>query len=297
MDNYKILGIKKNASKDEIVKAYKMHYLRYKSLGSNITPEQEEEFRKIENAYNELMGYNVHIEDLSVKKQHPFFKFIGIDQDKFENFWMYNKTKILVALFILVMIYFYISQLASRPNYDIYVAFTGTFKMTDDPNKPEFDSDLLMTDMISRFDFIKEPLMNYFWIDIYAGKPQTGAKQANQQKFVIELSGGVIDFMVLDGSTFDYYSEKGFLMDLKDYVNEYSISPDLYRTGTFIDSNGNKHESIYGIDISNTAFIRDNKIESEDGQIIACITVNTKKANTAKKLLKAITQQEPASGN
>lgn len=297
MNNYKILGIKKNASKDEIIKSYKMHYLRYKNLGSNKTKEQEEAFKKIEKAYNELMGYNIHIENLSEKEQKAIFRFLKIDQEKFENFWMYNKAKIYAAIFIAILVFFFISQLANRPHYDINIVFAGDFKMVDETGTDAyFNTELVNVDVKMRFDFINESIVSYYRQDFYSDKSQIYTNRAAQQKFVVELANGVIDVLILDKSTFDYYVSKGFIMDIADFSQESGIDEDKRVSAVFVDNKDNKFETVYGIDVLNTEFIKDNGIVSADGEVIACIAANSKKADNAKKILQSIASK-PAATN
>ena len=53
-EEYRILGLNNDATKDEIQLAYKKYFLKYQHL-ENKTKEDEEKFAEIEKAYNTLM--------------------------------------------------------------------------------------------------------------------------------------------------------------------------------------------------------------------------------------------------
>lgn len=288
-NNREILGVSEDATRDDITKTYRMHLKRYKNLGSNVTKEQEEEFYRVEEAYNELMGYNVKKEDFPEVKQNPVLKFFHIDQDKFDNFWLYNKTKVYVAIFVVFILILMWPQLFNRVTYDLSVAIAGEFTMEDEDGDEIYLDTSKVTDSINSLEGINSPLVNYYQETMFTNDAGTQGGLAAKQKFTTTLAAGDIDFFIIDSKSFKYLVEYGFFADLSGFAAENNIESVNLVEGTFIDNTGLTTTTVYGIDITQSDFIIDNDFYvEEDTLIIAAVCANGKNKENAFGFLNTI---------
>lgn len=286
-NNYEILGVKKDATRDEITRAFKMHLTKHQNLGSKKAKEQENEFNRITQAYNELMGYNTP-EEVSAEKQNPVLRFLRIDQDKLENFWMYNKVKVYTGIFVTIVLLMLISQSVNREEYDFSLALMGDFTMSDsDGDEIYLNTKTISTYLDEGSEGINSPLVNYFMDSLYSNDPGSQGGLAGSQKFATKLFSGDIDFFILNEDVFKQHAAKGFLEDVSEFANEHEVDTARLIEGTYAPKSQEQTTAIYGIDITESEFVVENRFYLEEGEIvIAAICVNGKNKETAYDFLK-----------
>ena len=149
-DAYSTLGVRENATKDEITKKYRLILRKYEQRDENGTPllMDKEAFDEISKAYDLLMGY----EPQETKKRNSTLL-------KIENFIYYHKVHVLVGIFILFVAAVALSYFLGRVTYDLRVVFRGDYyyqemKVMEDEIS-NGDIDVLVLDKDSFDSFVK----------------------------------------------------------------------------------------------------------------------------------------------
>lgn len=291
---YKVLGVKPEASKEEIQRAYKVKLLRYQQLGNDRTEEEEAAFREVDAAYNHLCGYDIEAEE------EP--------NAKLKDFLRYNKEKILIGLFALFMVLIFVIQINNRVDYDLRIALVGNFSNSHEGQMvdPQITKGLEAV-VKARVYGSENPIVTYTQRSKQI--PHTTEYNNRQAGFMMQMQLGELDLIIFDQENYNefMYSEelKGeYLLKLNDYVlnqNREKQIPEafLVRDGEGVDA------PVYGIRLTNTYLIEqlglvyyraeEDSPKTADGQeikdeFIACIFINSSRKEIAFSAIKSFCQ-------
>ncbi len=164
-------------------------------------------------------------------------------QSKWENFWYYNKWKIIIAAFFSVILIICVVQFVSRDSPDIYVMYAGPAYMSaGDVDGVRFAlrsviedyngdgktgaSLLLLTYLTDEQIRERAEMAVAESIEIYLDRQ---ANQQNLKQFEMEIFGGESVICLLDPGLYERVHEAGGFMRMDDIFTEDELSElDLY---------------------------------------------------------------------
>lgn len=245
-DAYEVLGVRKGAGKDEIVKKYDILLKKYRMNKPGEVDEATEEasLEEINRAYNLLMGYDTGeaAADGESQESGGLAKKLNVDKKKIDNFFYYYKYHILFSIIILVAVVFTVKGCVERVNPDLSIAFAGNFSY----GKPEILSQKLKGNMVG---------VNAAEIMVMPMSEKMDAQQnsAMQMKAVVLMAAGDVDVFILDKASFKNYCMQGAFASLDSLADTLKI--DKNKNKDFIvKPEDEKSEHLYGIDVSDTNF-------------------------------------------
>ena len=275
---YEILELDENASKDKIKKRYYVLSKKYKNIEID---EDRNNFSKITEAYNKLMGYEYVDEEVQEKKikreQNPnkFLKALKIDEDKAENFLYYNKRKIIIWGIALIILGAIVFNIISREPVDLSIDIYGEIVCED--------TELVGKEISSRLESVNNVVVRGIL-------PQS---QEDDNKLFLDLLTSQTDVFLLDKESFSKYSRQGYFVELDKLVNEFNLNEGLcYERIIQTDPAGNElekgEEKAYGLDVTNNSIIKSSNIIGEE--IIFCLRAESENKENALDFLKLLIQ-------
>lgn len=276
MNDYEKLGLREGASTEEIKNAYKIKMLKYQQLGENRTEADEIEFNEIDAAYNRLCGYDIEVKP----EKHQSIK----------DFFYYNKEKFLVGALVVILIVFFVVQLAQRVDYDFNISIIGNITV-DTEGAEEIGTNVIksISETVKANVYgIKEPVVvNYPRSE---KKNEDGSYKlahnetymSMQQKLVLELQFGTLDLLILDTEIYEEFLGKEYLLSLNEYVEKYSSQKEIPEK--LLKKEG---EEIYGILLTGNEFIEQLRLKY-DGDLIACIYKGSQRGEIAFAAIEAL---------
>jgi len=272
MKDHELLGVKEGTSVEDIKKAYRVKMMRYQQLGEDKTAEDEAKFNEITDAYNRLCDY---------KTDDPYEP-----DSKIRNFWDYNKEKILVILFVVIIISVFVVQLAGRVSYDLNIALIGNYGYSDDNGNDIYDIRTAINEIVKEKVLdVNEPYTDYYRRS--GDLRQDSDYAARQTALVMRVEFGEIDLTILDKENYYDFYDKGFLYELDDFINiqkgEVSIPENLLVRN--LDDEA-EEGPIYGIRLAGNDLIEDLGLVYKN-DLIVCIFKNSAKKEVAFAALMA----------
>jgi len=212
-DAYEVLGLSENASKEDIEKRYAILLKKYKHAGKDDNESDEnlnDEFERITNAYNLLMGFETpEDENVPPKKPNPVLKWLGIDQKKFENFIHYYKIHIIVCIAVLAFLISIVYSIVTNVDPDLNVAFVGSIFYQDTEVFKEKVKDAI-------------PDLNAVGTDsaiLYEG--MDGQMEiASNMKLTVLFAAADMDVFIIDKQQFDKFAQQGAFEKLDELTQE-----------------------------------------------------------------------------
>lgn len=271
MNDYEKLGLKEGASKEAIQTAYRIRLLRYQQLKDK-TEEDEAAFKEIDEAYNRLCGYDIPLEEES--------------HGKLKNFLYYNKEKLIVAAFIIVLIAVFVSQMMNTVTYDFSVAIIGDFETKSDEISVDVEGSIQQL-MKEKIYGLKNPLVTTY----PRGSNILADSNYNtmQQKLILEMEFGDtgIDIMILDTENYEEFLAKDYFYAMDDYITVYEegndpIPEELLMTG--------EDGKVYGIRLSGNDYIEKCNF-TYNGDLVACIFTRSERKELAFSGIQALSLQ------
>lgn len=279
-----VLGVNKDASKEEIRKKYYVLSKRYDAQKQNPGTKIDEltDIGKVIEAYNSLMGYDTlspEEEAILRRSPNPIYKKLGVDEKKVNNFFYYYKNKLIIGVLILITLFSMIRGCVTRVVPDLYISLVGNLYISD----TEIEK---MTQKIkSAFPDIKEINVDNMFIS--NGNP-TEQDIAIQQKAMLVLTVGETDIIIMDTANYERYSSQGAFLSLDEYKESWKIDTEKNKDNIIkLADLDEKH--LYGIDILDSPFFED--IELLGKQRIAAIKFNAKNKEKAVKVLEYLIKQ------
>jgi len=282
---YKILGVKEDTSRNEIEKRYAIILRKYRS--GNPDGLTEEEFNKITEAYNLLMGYTVKVEDEKTKrkKPNPVLKKLGIDEDKVSNFFHYYKVHIIIGIIIIAFAISMIRGCVNKVEPDLYVAFMGDMYVVD--------LEQLETEIKTHIPGVNEVIIENIMISTTQEKQDPQVQVAMLQKAMLLVAVGDVDVIIADKAQFEKFAREGAFMKLDDLALELGIPEDRQYRAQIVDEDieGNIEEvideGIYGIGIECGEMLTNAKTYY-GSEMIATISVRAKHYDNAVEFIKIL---------
>lgn len=275
----RILGISDNAGKNEIEKRYSILLKKHR-----MAPEQgedgadrQEDFKRVTQAYNLLMGYEEPVEEVP-EIPNPILKKIGVDEKKARNFFYYYKFHLLIGLIVLVVAVLTVRSFINRVEPDFNTVFIGEINYYDATDK-------LTAQIREAVPDIKEPGIDGAFITESGDAQQD---YAMTMKAIAIFSSGGADLLIVDKANYDKYAGQGGFMSLDDIAP--SMGVDLEKNKELrTQTEDNPQERLYGVDISDSAALAEAGVQGIE--MIAAIPVNTKKQDTAIKLMEYLLEK------
>lgn len=149
-----VLGVSENASRDEIERKYTI-LLKKRKLAKaegDFSNTADIDIDQVTSAYNLLMGYEEPKANEVPAKVNSILKKAGIDQEKAQNFWYYNKFRVLIGIALLLAVVFTLKSCLTAERPDFNLAFIGNIYFSD--------NDLLKTNIKKAVPDIKVPTVD-----------------------------------------------------------------------------------------------------------------------------------------
>ena len=281
--DFERLGLKDEASLEDIQKAYRIKMLQYNKIEEK-SEEEKAEFNEVIEAYNRLCGFEVD--------------FPAEPNQKFKDFFYYNKEKIFLIAFVVAFIMFCVFQMLQKVETDISIALIGNFGIADGDKTGErvgIHVTNEIRDLVKNSVYnIEEPIVNYYERGTsFIKEPNYTAQQ---QALMVHFMNGQIDLIIVDEENYYFYLEEGFLYNLNDYVRlqgkEKEISEDLLvgdnrENKKKFDGSENK-DIIYGIRLAGNDIFTELKLTYEK-DLIACIFTNSMNKEVAFSVIEVLT--------
>jgi hypothetical protein len=276
-DPLEILGIKESSSKDDIKERYSILMKRYKAYKTD--PENTSldfDINEVNEAYNKLMGYDIKAEDPNRDRKRPILRMFGIDPSRFDNFWLYNKTKILVFCVTIGLVLSLVLTIINNKPKDFYIKVIGGFYVADETAKVV--SDRIDADI---------PEVERALVDTsFTGSPEdTQYIMTIMQKFAAEIAAKEVDIVLCDWDKFNLYLEQGVFMKLDGLMPQALLEKNQKYYFDGIMAETEEVKGYFGINAADWELFKDIGIYSETGELILCIVVNTQRIDTVKSFI------------
>ncbi len=256
-DPYEILGLKKDASKDDIFKRYSLLMKKYKNNKSMEDAEGiKAQISEIDEAYNILMGYDLNSlaeGKLLEETQRPpnrLLKKLNIDEKKLGNFIHYYKVHMIIGIIVLIGLFFTVKSIVTRVDPDLKLKLVGIY--------PNTSVEKLENQIMGNIAGLKkveiDPII--FW------DKNSPTMESSMEMKLFTLSGtGHVDAYLLDEERFEK------LMNMTNRVQQLDDIVKKYRSK--IDDNdlikrklkNEKEEHIYGIEVENRSIFKGTDLE------------------------------------
>lgn len=271
MSDYEKLGLKEGASKEAVQTAYRIRLLRYQQLKDK-TEEDEAAFKEIDEAYNRLCGYDIPLEEES--------------HGKLKNFLYYNKEKLIIGAFVIVLLAVFAVQIMNNVTYDFSVAIVGDFKTKSDAISVDVEGNIEQL-MKEKIYGLQNPLVTTY----PRGSNILADSNYNtmQQKLILEMEFGDtgIDIMILDTENYEEFLGKDYFYAMDEFITVYeegntAIPEELLMKGA--------DGKVYGIRLSGNDYIEKCNF-TYNGDLIACIFTRSERKELAFSGIQALSLQ------
>ena len=271
------MGMKPGASKDEVKRRYDILLRRYRAF--KMDPDSsgvDFDIDEVNAAYNNIMGYDIKFEDPNAGRKRPFLKMMKIDPAKWDNFWTYNRTKVIIGLLsTFFVVYFVISIINNKPA-DFHIKVLGDIYISEESN----------TNIIQTINDDIEGIENAFIDSLFFGESEDPAfNMAIIQKIMAELAARELDIMICDKEYYENYLKQGAFMPLDDFFPAELLeeNSDYYFSGKV--NEDDEIEGYFGIDVSGYGFFADFIPLDEEKVLIFSIVINTKRIDVVKEFI------------
>lgn len=275
-----ILGVAADANKDEILKRYDILLKKHK-VSSRAGEEENIKIEDINKAYNLLMGYE-SIQPEIPPRSNPLLaavcKKFKWDEKKVANYIHYYKVHAVVGIIALIVLITTVRGCVTRVDPDFYLTTIGNIYIAD--------SEVVEKDLKELFPELKAPVVDPLYI---TGEDMSEQNYAMQMKAMTLLAAGDMDVVIMDKDNFNKYVKQGALTKLDDLVDQLNIDKEKnkdYIVKPSEETVEDLEEGLYGVDISESEFIKRNNIKGKE--IIAAIKVNPRHKDKSVEVLKIL---------
>lgn len=276
-DPYEVLGLREGTSKDEIKKRYDMLIRRNRAY--KIDPENNPlDFNMDEAtaAYNNLLGYDLKAEDPNAGKNRPFLKMFKLDPAKFDNFWHYNKVKLLVMIISAGLLTSLIVSIATNKPADFYIKLVGELYLTDE------NATTIKTDINISFEDIERSMVD---VPMGFGDEDPTVTMAMIQRFAAEMAAREIDIIICDWNSYYLYMRQGFFMPLDELIPQELLLENQKYYYKGLANESDPIEGYFGININDIGLFEDVINIRNQEELIFCIAVNTQRLEKVERFI------------
>jgi len=280
-DPYEILGLRKDASRDEIVKRYDLLLRKYRDDNTKSANDKKAQIQEIEEAYNVLMGYDFDslaegkLSEEAQKPPNPLLKKLNIDEKKLGNFIHYYKAHIIIGIIVLIGLFFIIRSMVTRVEPDLRLKMVGIYPSAS----VEKLEDKIMDNIAGLKKVEIDPLI--FW-----DKSNPNVEYSMELKLYTLSGTGKVDVYFLDEERFEkLISMPNRIKPMDDIVKRYG---DKIEEKNIIKKKlqDDNEEHIYGIEVENRDIFEGTELENF--KIILSIGMDGEYDENAAKLLDLI---------
>lgn len=279
---YEILGLKENASREELEKRFEFLIRKGKAaamLEQSLEENQGLNMDEISEAYNRIISNDLETlereeEKRNPRKPNPLFKLVGVDEKKARNYIHYHKFHYIFGLIGLLLVIYFVKTIVFQVRPDVNVAFIGQIYYSD--------SNIIENKIKESYTDLKAISIDSVML---TGDPKNQQESAMLQKAMVLMAAGDIDIFVLDKANFDKYAEQGVFMNLDDLVVKLGIDKSKYQDYVLKPKDEQK-EHFYGIDINSSSILKLCQVAGNEK--IATIRVNAKHYEKAVKILELL---------
>ncbi len=312
MDNKEarnILGISKDASKNDIERKYAVILKKYRIGISQSNTDEEEvkrqrvsesDFKRITEAYNVLMGYEIEEKKKPPSKTALMFKKVGVDEEKTKNFFYYYKFYILGIILVIAATIYFINGCVNRVVPDFNTAFIGRIGYYE-------SIESLHDSVRDNIQEIDEPGFDGAYFDESINGEQL---YAMEMKVSVLFGAADIDVFIVDSEYYQRFAKQGLFMNLDEIAPRLGVdvsnSQDLILSvqeqsddldeisrgegmeteiGDSDDTSEGSFEDphLYGIDVTNSTALKESGVIAD--KMIAAIFLGTKQQEKAEAFL------------
>jgi hypothetical protein len=276
---YEVLGINEGSSSDDIKKRYSVLLRKYKA--HMMEPEKTSldfDIDEVNEAYSHLMKYDIKAVDPNENRKRPILRALKIDPSGFDNFWLYNRTKILAwAVSIALILSLVLSIINNKPK-DFYIKTLGQFYVADDAVTAV--QDRINKDMLQ----VDNSILDISFIG-YNDNGNTTYSITLIQKFIAEVASKDIDIVLCDWDMYNTYMIQGVFMKLDDLFPRALLENNqkYYYEGLIAETEETK--GYFGINVADLEFFKDIYSYEDPRELIFCIVVNTERIDAVKEFI------------
>jgi len=280
-DPYEILGLRKDASKDEIIKRYNLLTKKYKSDNAKAANDRKSQIQEIDEAYNVLMGYDFNslaegkLSEEAQKPPNRLLKKLNIDEKKLGNFIHYYKIHMIVGIIVLIGLFFIVKSIVTHVEPELKLKLVGIY--------PNTSVEKLEKQIMDNIDGLKkveiDPLI--FW-----DKSNPNVESSMELKLFTLSGTGKVDAYFLDQERFEKLMEMtNRVKPLDDIVKQYG---DKIEDKNLIKKKlkNENEEHIYGIEVENRDIFKGTGLEKF--KVILSIGMDGKYGENTAKLVDLI---------
>ncbi len=280
-DPYEILGLRKDATRDEIVKRYNLLLKKYRSDNTKSANDKNAQIQEIEEAYNVLMGYDFNslaegkLSEEAKKPPNPLLKKLNIDEKKLGNFIHYYKAHMIIGTIVLISLFFIIRSIVTRVEPDLRLKLVGIYPTTSIEKLEE-----KIMDNIAGLKKVEiDPLI--FW-----DKTNPNVEYSMEVKLYTLSGTGEVDAYFLDEERFEkLMNMPNRVKPMDDIVKRYGDKIEEKNIIKKKMKNDNE-EHVYGIEVENRDFFKGTELENF--KVILSIGMDGEYAENTEKLLDLI---------
>ncbi|HEY9059057.1 MAG TPA: DnaJ domain-containing protein [Pseudobacteroides sp.] len=257
-DSYEVLGLKKEAGKDDIIKRYNLLMKKYKG-DKNIKSDEDRKrsIEEIEAAYNLLMGYDFDslaggkLSEEAKKPPNPILKKINVDEKKLGNVIYYYKIPVIIGIIVLVSVFLLIKSIVTNVEPDLIIKLVGLY-----PSQGvETLEDKIEAGISGTKEVQIDPIV--FW-----DKANPAVESSMEMKFVTMSGTGKVDAYFLDKERFDkLMAMTNRVQELDHIVKKYENKIDaknIYK----VKLKNKDTEHVYGIGVEKSSLFKGTGLEN-----------------------------------
>lgn len=286
-----MLGVKEGASRSEIEKRYAIILRKYRTASTD-DKLTDDDFSKITEAYNLLMGYNYEMKDQVIKKKkpNPLLQKLGINEEKLRNNLYYFRIHIIVGILILIGIVFTIRGCVNSVDPDLYVVFMGEIYCNI--------TEQLEEDIKARIPGIEAVSLENILISKTQEKNDPQVQMAMLQKAGVLMAVGDVDVFILDNENFERFARQGAFKKLDDLASELNLEEDKIYIEKIEEEDREGRisiadEGVYGIDVKDSKILEDSKTVGKE--MIAVISIRSKNYDKSVEFIKQLIESSNSS--
>lgn len=279
---FELLHLADNADKETVVNRYNTIFKKYRDTGKD---ENGIPLSKYEEAHNLLLGISfidpVAEQRRQQRLEHPnvFLKWLKIDPEKTGNLIYYYKWHAIGFVLALSLVIGIVYNMVTQVKPNMLLLTIGAINIQNTEVLEENITAAVPT--IEKLQF-QQILIGFDGID-----PQM--EMAMAQKLQLELVAGKNDLIILDEKQYRQYASFGFFVPLDDQLERYGTTvseQEALRVELVDDEVPTGVEHIFGIDVTESRFLKDNQVFGE--KLVAVFPVTGENKENADALIRVL---------
>ena len=145
-----------------------------------------------------------------------------MNKEKISNFFYYNKTKIILAIILVIVVGVSLNQCRNNPETSL-----GILYATENPgvSSEKFVKAVVDSKTVKTSENKSAETENILFKDIYLSPDENELMQSRAlEQMQVEIAGGNCKIIISDDDTMYSYSDEEAFCDITDYADKYNIA-------------------------------------------------------------------------